>query len=508
MNEPNAPTIQYFSNRISELRHEKEELTKTLEKYDKIVPTCVAIWSIVFGNDNQQEEKVENGSRSELPSYMNIDKLRQEFSNRMMELSELRERSMKLINRESELLIKLGDCQKQLNQYKMHCLSLRRELTKQRLNNRRSMIDPLINYNYESILNEKFELNSKLEAMNDELLINDFNVESIAGRHLINKCKKLLIENHSIGNQLNNCKNSRINEELQLIKIHNANLTNHLLDSQMQIRSLHQEIESIKRQHRQQLQQLQEVQQRQEHQDRQQHENQHQNEHHHHHHHQRHNSRNNKHDEMIDIKLKNDENNNINTNENDMDNEIGNEISNTDENENENENENHNDNDNGNDNENETEKLVENEINDDIKNDNIDNLDVNETNDINLVNDVNDVNDVDDVNSVHNIKPIEHSNEIEIDVEHNENENENTNENEIHSKIKENDDKEKEQEKETEKEQNLGEKTELLHENINDDQSSPNVSCKDNQDIDIDIDVDIDIGVQDHGNQDQSDQTT
>jgi len=102
---------------------------------------------------------------------------------------------------------------------------------------RATWMDPLINDNFRYLLSEVASLEKKLQQAQADLLVNTFNPNSVTGKQLIAKCKRLQEENEALGRQLEagkqeleqqNALLKDINEELQRGMAEMQELVQHL----------------------------------------------------------------------------------------------------------------------------------------------------------------------------------------------------------------------------------------------------------------------------------------
>merc|ERR1712228_1127174 len=135
-----------------------------------------------------------------------------------------------LKNRESELLLQLCESQKVIHKHQIKMLALKDELKNVELRNRKAQfVDPVINHNFNLMLTNMNELNKKLKSSRDESIANGFNLQSQTGRSLIEKCKKLIIENQILGRQIQMNKNSNLTQKIILLHQRNLKLSEHII---------------------------------------------------------------------------------------------------------------------------------------------------------------------------------------------------------------------------------------------------------------------------------------
>merc|ERR1712129_347797 len=124
----------------------------------------------------------------------------------------------------------MGDSQKIIHKHQTQMLALRDELKNVSLRNRKAQfVDPVINHNFNLMLTNMNELNKKLKSSRDESLANGFNMQSQTGRSLIEKCKKLIIENQILGRQIQMNKNSNLTQKIILLHQRNLKLSEHII---------------------------------------------------------------------------------------------------------------------------------------------------------------------------------------------------------------------------------------------------------------------------------------
>merc|ERR1712129_405400 len=124
----------------------------------------------------------------------------------------------------------MGDSQKIIHKHQTQMLALRDELKNVSLRNRKAQfVDPVINHNFNLMLTNMNELNQKLKSARDESLANGFNLQSQTGRSLIEKCKKLIIENQILGKQVQMSKNSNLTQKIILLHQRNLKLSEHII---------------------------------------------------------------------------------------------------------------------------------------------------------------------------------------------------------------------------------------------------------------------------------------
>ena len=193
--EDDSLTIQYLRNRVTSLEADKKNLEQQLKDYEHNQVQLKVIWQTIFPSDTETK--------------VNVDKLHEEYTRLMTRTSELENSILCLKNRESELLLQLCESQKVIHKHQTQMMALRDELKSVSLRNRKAQfVDPVINHNFNLMLSNMNELNKRLKSSRDESLANGFNLQSQTGRSLIEKCKKLIIENQILGRQIQMNKNS------------------------------------------------------------------------------------------------------------------------------------------------------------------------------------------------------------------------------------------------------------------------------------------------------------
>ena len=222
-------TIQYLRGRVNSLEGDKKKLEEKLTGYQHIESQLKSIWTIIFPSDTAKA-----GGDGGIEEEFNVDKLHEEYNKITQRISELENNVFCLKNRESELLLMLGSAQKRIHKHQTQIVLLRDELKNHSLRSEKSRFeDPIINYIFELMLQNINDLHKKLKSSRDETIANGFNLQSQTGRSLIEKCKKLIIENQILGRQIQMNKHSNLTQKIILLHQHNLKLSEHIVKLNM-----------------------------------------------------------------------------------------------------------------------------------------------------------------------------------------------------------------------------------------------------------------------------------
>lgn len=222
-------TLQYLRGRVNSLEGDKKKLEEKLKGYQHIESQLKSIWNIIFPTEAAQA-----GGDVTAQEKFNVDKLHEEYNKITTRISDLENNVFCLKNRESELLLRLSAAQKRIHKHQTQIVLLRDELKNHALRSEKSQFtDPIINYNFELMLQNINDLHRKLKSARDETLANGFNLQSQTGRSLIEKCKKLIIENQILGRQIQMNKHSNLTQKLILLHQHNLKLSEHIVKLNM-----------------------------------------------------------------------------------------------------------------------------------------------------------------------------------------------------------------------------------------------------------------------------------
>mmetsp|Transcript_51001 Transcript_51001/g.84678 ORF Transcript_51001/g.84678 Transcript_51001/m.84678 type:complete len:269 (+) Transcript_51001:40-846(+) len=238
-NKDDGLTIQYLRSRVTTLEADKKNLEQQISDYKHIETKLESIWNVIFSSNprpNTASQQTSNGTTdgngngTVAKEVLDVDKLHEEYNKILSKISNLEHTVFAYKNRESELMLKLSEAQKKAHKHQHQMALLREQLKSHDLRAKtQQFVDPVINHNFNLMLNNMNELKEKLKASQDENLANGFNLQSQTGRSLIEKCKNLIIENQILGRQIQMNKNSNLTQKIILLHQHNLKLSEHIV---------------------------------------------------------------------------------------------------------------------------------------------------------------------------------------------------------------------------------------------------------------------------------------
>lgn len=217
-------TIQYLRGKVSTLEAEKKELQEKVEEGAYVANELNLMYEKMFSSKRNN-----NSNANSKDSHRNVDALSAQFDKQMIEIDNLCIHVRQLQKRESELILYLSESEKQLHRYRMQMQELKDQTMSQLLRNRLQFTDAVINQNYASMQNEILRLRMKINEQDMKNISKHFNIQSNVGQCLINKCKKLTIENEEIGKELECNRNTNLKHQILLLKQQNFKLSKQIM---------------------------------------------------------------------------------------------------------------------------------------------------------------------------------------------------------------------------------------------------------------------------------------
>jgi chromosome segregation ATPase len=147
--------------------------------------------------------------------------------------------------RESALVIRLSQKEKEISDLTSQLADLRRSLLPEVKEVRTILLDPMVNLQVQRMRDELAETEKRLKETQEELEAVQFNAQSMVGKKLLAKCRVLQEENDEFGRQLSEGTLSTHKIELNLLKELVAELKRNLAESHEFVLQLDAEVEMM-----------------------------------------------------------------------------------------------------------------------------------------------------------------------------------------------------------------------------------------------------------------------
>eukprot|EP01083_Nonionella_stella_P145707 457095_1 len=156
----------------------------------------------------------------------------------------LAEQNNSLKARESELLFRLVQKERDVCALESRVKEAGAKLDKEMVKFRAQYMDPVINQNFRRLARELEEAKANLKLAHDEIKAAEFSSKSATGRQLIQKCRSLQEENEELGRQIAECEENKTLAKLALQQEYAKELNATLQESNQFVVELDEEVMS------------------------------------------------------------------------------------------------------------------------------------------------------------------------------------------------------------------------------------------------------------------------